>query len=260
MTSIFSTAVGAATRPSDPSALLVLAQVPPAEGPGIVDFFLLSGPMAKVVLAILVFFSVVSWAILVSKVLQYRRADQHSARFLDTFRRSKRFSEVNAAAGKLFGSPLVGVFQAGHAEIDAQIKSGRGVSDPEGSAAGGYRIRSLSSVERTLQRAASTELSELARSASFLATTAAATPFIGLFGTVWGIMVSFQEISASGSTSLDTIAPGIAEALINTAAGLAAAIPALIGYNYLNNRLRRLRAGVQDFISEFLNLTERNFQ
>ncbi len=242
-------------------ALTWWAQTTPPEGTGILDFFLRSGPMAKIILAILVAFSLASWAILAWKLVQFRRAEKHSALCLAAFHRSKRFSEVNAAGGKLFASPLVGIFQAGYAEIDAQIKSARSSATPSGvNPEAGYRIRSLASVERTLERAANSELSELTRATSFLATTASATPFIGLFGTVWGIMVAFQEIGLSGSTSLDTIAPGIAEALINTAAGLGAAIPALIGYNYLANRLRRLRLKVHDFSNEFLNLTERNFR
>jgi biopolymer transport protein TolQ len=103
------------------------------------------------------------------------------------------------------------------------------------------------------------ELQLLAKGTPFLATTAAASPFIGLFGTVWGIMVAFNDIGATGSTSIVAVAPGIAEALVNTAAGLAAAIPALVGYNYFGTRLRALRSEMDDFILEFMNLTERNF-
>jgi biopolymer transport protein TolQ len=235
------------TRPTSP---------PAAAEPGLVEFVLRSGPMAKAVLFILVAFSLFSWGVMLWKLVQLRRADRHSAVFLDAFRRSKRFSEVTAVAARVHASPLLGLFQAGYAEIDSQIKS----ADPTAAAdARRYRVRSVTSVERSLRRALSTELAELARANGFLATTAAATPFIGLFGTVWGIMVSFREIGLTGSTSLDTIAPGIAESLINTAAGLAAAIPALIGYNYFASRLRRLRARMEDFAQEFLNLTERNF-
>ena len=243
----FAAAVLLQTRPSLPAS---------SAEPGLVDFFLRSGPMAKVVLFVLVAFSLGSWAIMLWKLVQLRRADHHSAVFLDAFRRSKRFSEVTALAARVHASPLLGIFQAGYAEIDSQIKS----ADPAAAAEPRrYRVRSLASVERSLRRALSIEQAELSRGSQFLATTAAATPFIGLFGTVWGIMVSFREIGLTGSTSLDTIAPGIAEALINTAAGLAAAIPALIGYNYFAGRLRRLRARMEDFGQEFLNLTERNF-
>ena len=239
---------------SVPAALLAQG-LPGPEGPSVFETFWDSGPMAKIVFAVLVVFSLVSWAIIVAKAVQLRRADEHSRRFLETFHRSKRFSEVSAAATRLGASPMVGIFQAGYAEIDAQMKAAG--ASPEGSA--GYRLRSLPALERSLQRAIHVESSALSRWTSFLATTAAATPFIGLFGTVWGIMVAFGDIGLSGSTSLAVVAPGIAEALVNTAAGLAAAIPALVGYNYFAARLRRLRVRMEDFALELLSLSERNF-
>jgi biopolymer transport protein TolQ len=233
-------------------------QPPPTvhgNGPGIVEFFIQAGAMAKLVLALLAGFSLGSWAIILSKTVQLRRATQASDRFLKTFRQSARFSEVSSAAGRLEASPLVGVFRAGYAEIDAQIKSAK----TAGEGPGGYRIRSLTALERSLQRAIHGETSVLRRGTPFLATTAAATPFIGLFGTVWGIMVAFGDIGATGSTSIVTVAPGIAEALVNTAAGLAAAIPALVAYNHFAQRVRGVRSRMEDFALEFLNLAERNF-
>ncbi|MEM7480315.1 MAG: MotA/TolQ/ExbB proton channel family protein [Acidobacteriota bacterium] len=227
-----------------------------SEGPGILEVFLQSGPMAKVVLAVLVIFSLLSWATIVAKALQFQRADRQSASFLQIFRKSRRFSEVANSASSLSASPMVGLFQTGHAEIDAQIKHSR--AGDEGSS-GALRIRSIAALERSLQRAVHVELQAFSRWTPLLATTAAATPFIGLFGTVWGIMVAFQDIGFTGSTSLAVVAPGIAEALVNTAAGLGAAIPALIAYNYFANRLRRLRLRLEDFALEFLNLAERNF-
>jgi len=224
---------------------------------GLFDAFAESGPVAKLILALLGLFSLLSWAIILGKVVQLRRADAQSERFLEVFRRSSRFSEVNAQAGKLHASPLVGIFQAGYAEIDAQIKHARDLAP--GTEGQDYRITSLPALERSLQRAVSVEVQAVSRWTPFLATTAAAAPFIGLFGTVWGIMVAFSDIGASGSTSLVTVAPGIAEALVNTAAGLGAAIPALVGYNYFANRTRRLRARMDDFTLELLNLAERNF-
>ena len=230
--------------PQTPTLLAFQAPMTPADtGPGILDFFFQSGPMAKLVLALLVGFSLASWAIMIWKHFQLRKANAQSNRFIETFRHSARFSEVNNAAPGLSASPLVGIFQAGYAEIDAQIKAARG-AEPQGAAgdegaARGYRIRSLTAVERTLRRAVTVELQQLAQGTPFLATTAASTPFIGLFGTVWGIMVAFHEIGLTGATSIVTVAPGIAEALVNTAAGLAAAIPALIGYNHFAARLRR---------------------
>jgi biopolymer transport protein TolQ len=239
--------------------LLLLQTYPtyPQAGPGLLDFFAQAGPVAKLILAVLALFSLLSWAVIVGKAVQLSRADRQSASFLEAFHRSSRFSEVNALAGKLHASPLVGIFQAGYAEIDSQIKHARDREGEGGKA--DYRISSLTALQRTLSRAVLVETRGVARWTSLLATTAAATPFIGLFGTVWGIMVAFRDIGMSGSTSIVAVAPGIAEALINTAAGLAAAIPALVAYNYFANRLRSLRSGMEDFALEFMNLAERNF-
>ncbi|MEM7050651.1 MAG: MotA/TolQ/ExbB proton channel family protein [Acidobacteriota bacterium] len=219
-------------------------------GPTIFETFLEAGWMAKGVFLVLVIFSLLSWAVVVAKAFQFQRADRQSESFLQIFRKSRRFSEVSSATGNLAASPLVGLFQTGHAEIDAQIKQADG---------GALRLRSLPALERSLQRAVNVELQSFSRWTSLLATTAAATPFIGLFGTVYGIMIAFQDIGLTGSTSLAVVAPGIAEALVNTAAGLGAAIPALVAYNYFANRLRRLRLKLEDFALEFLNLAERNF-
>ncbi|MEM6455179.1 MAG: MotA/TolQ/ExbB proton channel family protein [Acidobacteriota bacterium] len=228
-----------------------------AAGPGekldLIALFLEAGFMAKFVFAVLALLSIASWAIMVRKVVQLRRADQDTAAFLDVFRRSSRFSEVSAATHRLHATPLIGLFQAGHAEIEAQVKAGRE------SSGGTYRIRSLDAVERSLRRARSIEIGLLRRGTGLLATTAAAAPFIGLFGTVWGIMIAFGTIGTSGTASIAAVAPGIAEALINTAAGLGAAIPALMGYNYFGQRLRIVRDEMDDFVLEFLNLTERTF-
>lgn len=240
-------------QPLIPSLPFVASTTP---GGGLVEAFLSSGPMALFVLGSLALLSLGSWAVLIWKVLLIRRARGHSRRFLETFRNSKRFNEVSAATARVAASPLVGVFQAGYAEIDGQI---RAQADEPGAEKGRYRIRSLAGVERSLRRAIAVETQTLVRGASFLATTAAAAPFIGLFGTVWGIMRAFEDIGRTGSTSLVAVAPGIAEALVNTAAGLAAAIPALIGYNYLGGHFKRLRALMEDFALEFMNLSERNF-
>ncbi|MDX1642760.1 MAG: MotA/TolQ/ExbB proton channel family protein [Thermoanaerobaculia bacterium] len=236
--------------------LTVLAQAH-ADAPSIFELFWRSGPMAKFVLGLLVALSLGSWAIMLGKYRQLKRSAAATRKFLATFRKSSRFSEVNQAAEGLKDSPLVGIFKSGYIEIDAQIKalrsdSGRG----EGPA---YRMKSFGGLERSLRRAVAAELQVLRRGTGFLATTASASPFIGLFGTVWGIMVAFQDIGLSGSTSLVAVAPGIAEALINTAAGLAAAIPALLGYNYFVNQIRDWRSELDDFVLEFLNLAERNF-
>jgi biopolymer transport protein TolQ len=235
---------------------LPLHLVAQAQSESLWELFQRSGPIAKIIFTVLGTFSLASWAVMIGKMVQMRRASQATDRFLKLFRESKRFSEVSAASAKLTASPLVGLFQSGYAEIDAQVRSQH---EAQGGEAQRYRIRSLSGVERSLTRAIGVELLGLSRGVPFLATTASATPFIGLFGTVWGILIAFRDIGLSGSTSIVAVAPGIAEALINTAAGLGAAIPALIGFNHFATRLRRLRAEMDDFVLEFLNLAERNF-
>lgn len=238
--------------------LLAFLQVDHGAGPSIFELFLSSGPVDKLVFAILGTMSLVTWSIMLSKYFQLRKVTRQTREFMEVFRKSQRFSEVSAAAEALTASPLVGLFQAGYAELDLQIKAAN--QDPNATASvGGYQIRSLESLRRSLRRAISVEQTVLSRGTAFLATTAGASPFIGLFGTVWGIMVAFRDIGVTGSTSLATVAPGIAGALINTAAGLAAAIPALIGFNYFANRIRQMRVEMEDFLLEFINLAERNF-
>ena len=179
---------------------------------------------------------------------RFRRSARASRKFTAVFRKAKRLADVQAATSSTAQSSLVGLFKAGYAEIEAQMAHAQASS-----------IRSLDSVERSLQRASRIESARLSRFLPFLATTAAAAPFIGLFGTVWGIMDSFATIGTTASTSITTVAPGISEALINTAAGLFAAIPALLAYNHFVQRLRQARGEMEDFTLEFLNLTERNF-
>jgi biopolymer transport protein TolQ len=212
-----------------------------------------TGTVAKIVLAVLAVFSVASWTLMVIKVRQLRRAERSNQSFLLEFRRATRLSEVQTAASRYPAAPLSGMFKAGYLELEAQVR----VLQRAGKDSG--QIKSLPGIERALQRAIGIEGSRLQRFLPFLATTASATPFIGLFGTVWGIMITFQAIARSGSTSIVTVAPGIAEALVNTAAGLAAAIPAVIAYNAFLGALRRHTGVMEDFLLEFLNLTERTF-
>ncbi|MGE5413443.1 MAG: MotA/TolQ/ExbB proton channel family protein [Syntrophomonadaceae bacterium] len=229
--------------------------------PSILSFFSETGPTAKVVLGILLFFSLVSWAIIFAKFIRLRRVSRQSSKFVAFFRKSKRFSEVNTFAGELSDTPLTTLFKAGYAELDAQVKAIRAEDSPTtaSGSTGKLLIKNISGIERALERAIGVEMSRLTRWMTFLATTAAACPFIGLFGTVWGIMQSFRAIGQTGSTSIAAVAPGISEALVNTAAGLAAAIPALIFYNYFMGKVREQRAGMEDFSLEFINLAERNF-
>src|SRR5512132_2166547 len=233
------------------------------ETQNILSFFKDTGPTARIVLGILLLFSLVSWVIIFAKYIRLKRVSRQSDRFMAFFRKSKRFSEVNALASQLTETPLTTLFKAGYAELDAQVKANR-PDDPGATASGvtlsqRFLIRNISGIERALERAIGVELSRLTKHMTFLATTASACPFIGLFGTVWGIMQSFRAIGQTGSTSIAAVAPGISEALVNTAAGLAAAIPALIFYNYFMGKVRQQRAGMDDFALEFINLAERNF-
>ncbi|HEY4230858.1 MAG TPA: MotA/TolQ/ExbB proton channel family protein [Thermoanaerobaculia bacterium] len=228
--------------------------------PSILSFFGETGTTAKVVLGVLLFFSLVSWVIIFAKYLRLRKVSRQSEKFVAFFRKSKRFSEVNTFAGELSDTPLTTLFKAGYAELDAQVKANRADDAPTtGGGSGKLLIKNISGIERALERAIGVEMSRLTRSMTFLATTASACPFIGLFGTVWGIMQSFRAIGVTGSTSIAAVAPGISEALINTAAGLAAAIPAMVFYNYFMGKVREQRAGMEDFSLEFINLAERNF-
>ncbi len=219
----------------------------------ILQAFAATGWVARFVLAILAGFSLISWTLMLLKTRQLRRADRANRAFLAEFRRATRLGDVQAAAGRHAVAPLAGMFRAGYLELEAQAR----VLQRSGQNAG--QIKSLAGIERALQRAIGIEGARLQRFLPFLATTASGTPFIGLFGTVWGIMTTFQSIARTGSTSIVTVAPGIAEALVNTAAGLAAAIPAVIGYNAFLGALRQQRGLMEDFLLEFLNLTERTF-
>lgn len=217
-----------------------------------------SSPVAKAVLVVLLIFSVASWAIVLSKAIAFRQAERQTASFLEVFRRSTKFSEVQAACKSLEGSPLVGLFQAGYAEINAQLKQPAAAGSSSATLVRPM-LRSLTAVDRALLRASSAELTKLETRVTFLATTASITPFIGLFGTVWGIMAAFQGIGAQGSTDLSVVAPGISEALVATAFGLFAAIPAVYFYNLFTTRVKTLASEMDDFSLEFLNICERNF-
>lgn len=210
-----------------------------------------TGLVARLVLLILLFFSVLSWAIIFHKSRVFKRAVRESGEFLQIFRQSKKLSEIRSSCSTLSGSPLPEVFQAGYREIESQATVSENPGKPV--------IRSLDSVRRSLQIGSTAELTRLENWLPWLATTAAATPFIGLFGTVWGIMDAFNGLGTTGAASLRTVAPGISEALITTAAGLFAAIPALIAYNQFLQRLKQFGSMLDDFALEFLNMTERYF-
>jgi biopolymer transport protein TolQ len=215
-----------------------------------------AGPVVQAVLVALLLFSAASWGIIVFKKLQLRRADAATRAFLAVFRKSSRFSEVQAASAHLGASPLVGLFQAGYAELTAQLRA-PGDDRPAGGASR-PTLRSLDAVDRALLRASTVEVNKLEQRVPFLATTASITPYIGLFGTVWGIMNSFIGIVASQSTSLVAVAPGIAGALLATATALLAAIPAVLIYNFTAKAISKQAGKYEDFAAEFMALISRD--
>jgi biopolymer transport protein TolQ len=243
---------------------LVLALQDPAVGSSessssidILSLIIEGSLIGQIILLILLIFSAVSWGIVFYKNAQLKKASRQTAAFLEVFRRSSRFSEVQAVCPTLAASPLVGLFQAGYAELTAQLR-GSDEDRPEGRSSR-PTLRSLEAVDRALLRAATVEISKLEHRVTFLATTASITPYIGLFGTVWGIIMAFQSIGAQGSTSLAVVAPPIAEALVATGAGLFAAIPAVYFYNDITGRVKKVANEMDDFAMEFLTIAERNF-
>jgi len=214
-----------------------------------------SGPVGMAVLGLLVAASAVSWAIIAKKYLQIRRAQDQSVRFLETFWQSKRLDAIYEAADRLGSSPIGQVFRAGYVELSkvtAQKKeNGEGHAEVE--------LGGIENVERALKRAAASEVTNLEAQVPFLGTTASAAPFVGLFGTVWGIMRAFHDIYRMGNANLATVARPISEALIATAVGLFAAIPAVVAYNYFVSKIRVLDSEMTNFSNDFLNIVRRHF-
>jgi len=213
-------------------------------GGEIVDLVRETGPVAQAVLLVLLAFSLLSWSIILSKWAIFKRARARSGRFLRAFRRAPRLQDIHAASEQFRPSPLVGVFESGFREFERQVGSTGSLRNPL-------------AVQRAMQIASSEEMSRFERNLPWLAITAAVTPFIGLFGTVWGIIDAFHGLGTTGLATLRAVAPGISEALITTAAGLAVAIPAVIAYNLLGGSIRDFAARCDDFSLEMLNAVER---
>lgn len=221
-------------------------QIADSVSSGLLDMVWMAGPFAKLVLLVLLGFSVLSWAIAFSKYGLLQDANRKDSSFLKAFRRVAKMSEMNAAAEQYRPAPLVTVFEFGYEELARQVnKYGA--------------LRNSEMLERVMTLAASEETSRLQQNMGWLATTASATPFIGLFGTVWGVLDAFRGLGEAGGATLRAVAPGIAEALIATAFGLFAAIPALIFYNVFSQRIREIRTRMEDFGLEFYNLAERDY-
>jgi len=222
-----------------------------------------AGLMVQFVLLLLLFFSVTSWAIILIKFRYLRRAFAESAGFTDFFWKSRSLSDAFARSKQLRSSPVARIFRIGYLELKKLDQSGiplssRGTEARQEEAGGlGSRLTGLDNVQRALRRSTRSEVTKMTQMVPFLATTGNTTPFIGLFGTVWGIMNSFHGIGLRGSASLAVVAPGISEALVATAAGLAVAIPAVIFFNYFMNRIRVLESELESFSADFINIVER---
>lgn len=212
----------------------------------------------QVIMVMLLAFSIVSWAIIYFKWRSLARAYKESETFLDAFWSSKRLDAIFQRSESLASSPLSQVFRAGYIELAKIKKKDKG--DVEASSGQGENeLGSLESVERSMRRAAATELTALESLIPFLATVGSTSPFIGLLGTVLGIMHSFNEIGRVGNANLATVAPGIGGALVATAFGLFAAIPAVIAYNWFVTRIKVLDTEMHNFSADFLNIIKRHF-
>jgi biopolymer transport protein TolQ len=218
-----------------------------------------SGPVGFAVLLLLVAFSVASWGIIALKFMSLKAAQRLSVEFLETFWQSKRLDEIFQRSEDMTTSPLAQVFRAGYQELVKVKQREQTAKDAKVDDKAGLSFGGIENIERALRRATTAEMTELERLVPFLATVGSTAPFIGLFGTVIGIMKSFAEIGAKGSANLATVAPGIAEALIATAAGLLAAIPAVIAFNYFVSRTKVLGAEMENFSSDFMNIVRRHF-
>ena len=212
-----------------------------------------TGPVVLAVLWLLIGCSAAAWGITFYKLGQIRRARKQSERFVEVFWDSNSLSNINTASLEFKQSPVAQVFRAGYQELVRLTRGKRGDDESE------TELGGSANVERAMRRATNQEVTKLERALTFLATIASTAPFIGLFGTVWGIMNAFRGLSTAQSSSIQAVAPGISEALIATAVGLAAAIPAVVAFNHFNREVRVLHADMDNFSSELLNIAERHF-
>jgi biopolymer transport protein TolQ len=217
-----------------------------------------AGPVGQLVMLTLLLFSIISWSIVFMKARLFRRVRRQSVDFLENFWSSNNLSEAYGIIEDYPYSPEAAVFSAGYNELQKinRIRTRKEQVDLRETL--DMQLATMDNLQRALRKAESQEITELGKSLPFLATTGNAAPFIGLFGTVWGIMASFHDIGIRGSASLAVVAPGISEALVATAAGLAVAIPAVVFYNHYSNQLVELDNNIQNFSTDFLNLVERD--
>jgi len=224
----------------------------------ITNMILHAGPVGQFVMLVLLIFSLISWSIVFSKMRLFKKVAADSQDFLEAFWSSSKLSEAYDTAQEYEYSPEAAIFSAGFTELQKinKIRSRKdGTNQPETLE---MQMATMDNLKRAIRKTESQQVTEMGKYLPFLATTGSATPFIGLFGTVWGIMASFHDIGARGSASLAVVAPGISEALVATAAGLAVAIPAVIFYNFYANKLTYIDGEMQNFSTDFLNLVERD--
>jgi biopolymer transport protein TolQ len=222
----------------------------------IISLILGASPVVKGVLGLLILMSVASWFVIGSKTIFLANAASRSAKFQDVFWKTGRLDEIWRISEASPPSPVGEVFRAGYTELaKLQKRRQEQSADPAGEA----MLGDIESIQRALDRARTTAITDMESRVPLLGTTASAGPFIGLFGTVWGIMNSFRNIGAKGAANLATVAPGIAEALVATAIGLMAAIPAVMAYNFFSRRIRVISSDMETFSSDFLNIVRRRF-
>jgi biopolymer transport protein TolQ len=227
------------------------------------SFFSGSGPVIQLMMIALIAFSIACWAIIIFKMVLLKRAKKETKLFLEIFWTSKSLDEIYGSSENLFSSPVAGVFKSGFSELEKLQKTSNHIRNGKKKKTTDLthmstELEGADNISRSLKNAQNTECVYLEKYLPFLATTGSTAPFIGLFGTVWGLMDAFNEIGLKGSSNLAVVAPGISGALVTTAAGLAAAIPAVLAYNYFYNEVRLLETEMENFSFEFLNIIERH--
>jgi biopolymer transport protein TolQ len=237
----------------DPASAIVVSTVgaTPDAGFSIVELVLAADLVVQLVLFGLVGMSIACWGIILNKWNVVRRAQLQSAGFVDAFWKAQRLDDIYQKCPRWPSSPVAEVFKAGYVELH-RLTSGE--------TGGAMDLGLTENIERALRRAANVELAQLERLIPFLATTGSTAPFIGLFGTVWGILRAFQKIGATGQASIQTVGPDIAHALVATAVGLLAAIPAVMAYNFFNTRIKTIAGEIDAFSSDFLNIVKRHYR
>jgi biopolymer transport protein TolQ len=227
---------------------------PHSGSPHVLDMITGSGPVVQGVLYLLILTSIASWGVVLYKARQIRTARRGSDKFVKRFWDTRNLTEMSKLCEEMPRNPVAGVFKAGYQELVRLRTKKRASAEALTTELGG-----VANVERAMRRAISLERTDLERMLTFLATVASVTPFVGLFGTVWGIMNSFLGLSMTGASTIQAVAPGISAALVATAMGLAAAIPALVAFNHFSRQARVMAMEMDNFASEFLNIAERHF-